>query len=158
MTWSLGDFLLGVPAKPSGFPLYLCSPLFSPRSKKTEVHSPKSEVRASQRMPLQSLTQPRYYKNSESQKLKISKFWVSEVLKFCISEVLKKSPERTTVPRQAVECEARNPCKKDYTIIRVPKVRQKISRQKNYQQTTFIELFFPFANGLGQLFPRHIEK
>ena len=41
-----------------------------------------------------------------------------------------KSPERTTVPRQAVECEARNPCKKDYTIIRVPKVRQNVNHQK----------------------------
>ena len=40
------------------------------------------------------------------------------------------SPERTTVPRQAVKCEARNPCNKDYKTIRVPKVRQKISRQK----------------------------
>ena len=30
---------------PSGFPLYLCSLLFSPRSKKAEVHSPKPEVR-----------------------------------------------------------------------------------------------------------------
>ena len=64
----------------------------------------------------------------------------------------------TTVSRQAVECEARNPCKKIIKTIRVPKVRQKISRKKKYQQTTFIELFFTFANGLGQLFPRHIEK
>ena len=32
--------------------------------------------------------------------------------------------------------------KMNYTKIKVPKVRQKISRQKNYQQTTFIELFF----------------
>ena len=40
----------------SGFPLYLCS-LYFPSLKKTEVHSPKSEVRAPQRMPLQSLMQ-----------------------------------------------------------------------------------------------------
>ena len=50
------------------------------------------------------------------------------------------------------------PAKKIIKTIRVPKVRQKISRKKKYQQTTFIELFFTFANGLGQLFPRHIEK
>ena len=57
-----------------------------------------------------------------------------------------------------MESEARNACNKDRILIRVPKVRQKISRKKKYQQTTFIELFFTFANGLGQLFPRHIEK
>ena len=58
--WSCGllDFIWGVPALPSGFPLYLCSLLFSPRSKKSVVCYPLSVVRkSSQRMPLQSLTQ-----------------------------------------------------------------------------------------------------
>ena len=51
-----------------------------------------------------------------------------------------KSPERTTVPRQAVKCEARNPCNKDYKTIRVPKVRQKISRQKQKGRRFFIDV------------------
>ena len=49
------------------------APLNFPSLKKNEVHSPKSEVRASQRMPLQSLTQPPIIK-IKPQNLKNSKF------------------------------------------------------------------------------------
>ena len=47
------------------------------------------------------------------------------IFHFHLSIFNSKSSEGTTVPRQAVKREARNPCNKDYTIIRVPKVRQK---------------------------------
>ena len=67
--FSFSDSILGVPAKPSGFPLYLCSlspasripltrqatsPNPVPKSRpRTQIPLPKN----SQRMPLQSLTQ-----------------------------------------------------------------------------------------------------
>ncbi len=52
------DLNLGVPAAPSGFPLYLCSLNPAPKSRsrtKIPVPAPAPESR-SQRMPLQSLT------------------------------------------------------------------------------------------------------
>ena len=55
-TFSFSDSILGVPATPSGFPLYLCSlsPVPVPKSRpRTQIPLPKN----SQRMPLQSLTQ-----------------------------------------------------------------------------------------------------
>ena len=54
--FSFSDSILGVPATPSGFPLYLCSlsPAPVPKSRpRTQIPLPKN----SQRMPLQSLTQ-----------------------------------------------------------------------------------------------------
>ena len=49
-------FNLGVPAMPSGFPLYLCSPPPAPKSRpRTKIPVPAPRSR-SQRMPLQSLT------------------------------------------------------------------------------------------------------
>ena len=53
------------------------------------------------------------------------------IFHFHLSIFNSKSSEGTSVSRQAVKCEARNPWNKDYTIIRVPKVRQKISHQKH---------------------------
>ena len=52
--FSFSDSILGVPAAPSGFPLYLCSlsPAPAPKSR-SRTQIPKN----SQRMPLQSLTQ-----------------------------------------------------------------------------------------------------
>ena len=52
--FSFSDSILGVPATPSGFPLYLCSLSPAPKSRpRTQIPLPKN----SQRMSLQSLTQ-----------------------------------------------------------------------------------------------------
>ena len=53
------QFNLGVPATPSGFPLYLCSLHFDPLPNPAPVHKSRSRSQIpihSQRMPLQSLT------------------------------------------------------------------------------------------------------
>ena len=62
--FSFSDSILGVPATPSGFPLYLCSlsPAPVPKSRpRTQIPSPFPHPlpKSSQRMPLQSLTQRR---------------------------------------------------------------------------------------------------
>ena len=125
VSWWLGvsvTFLLGVPAIAVGLSAISLLASFPPRSKNTEVSSPKSEVRASQRMPLQSLTHPPIikFRISEIKNLKILKFWVFE---------FQKSPERTTVPRQVVECKARNPCIYDQTDIKSAEGTTEYSRK-----------------------------
>ena len=65
----LNNFLLGVPLRVGLSAISLLAFVLS-SLKKNEVHSPKSEVRASQRMPLQSLTQSEL--KTESGKLKVN--------------------------------------------------------------------------------------
>ena len=61
-------------------------------------------------------------RNSETQQLSDS---ATQCLGDLVTWCLKKSHVVTTVSRQAVECEARNPCIRDRNVIKVLKARQR---------------------------------